>query len=102
MTPAQRVSKSVRMVAESAGYAGGALWTAWKWLLAPLCDSWDGLSLNRFIAILFAIAAVHGRLYHDQAIGWTDITMAVIAGSLSFGKDCFMIFLERWAKKDEA
>lgn len=64
------------------------------WLLAPLVDSWEGLSLNRFLAIGFAWTAVHGRLFHDQPITGWDLAMATLAGALAFGKDVFLDFLE--------
>ena len=107
MTPAQRVRKrlsaSVAVVAEAGGYTWA--WTAHggKFLLAPLVDSWDGLSLNRFLAILFALNACHVHLVHWQLVrdnspsSWQDIALATLAGSLAFGKDLFEIFLTRKA-----
>ena len=65
------------------------------WLLAPFVDSWNGLSLNRFLAVLFAVAATHGRFAHDAAITLNDVMLATLAGSLAFGKDMFIAFLNR-------
>lgn len=65
------------------------------WCLAPFVDSWTGLSLNRFLAILFAVAATHGRFAHDAPLTAADVTLATLAGSLAFGKDIFMGFLNR-------
>ena len=101
MSPGERVSRGVQMVSEAAGFSYAALWSGWRWLLAPLCDDWSGLSLNRFIAILFAVSAVHGRLAHDVPITVNDILLAVLAGSLSFGKDVWLAYLNR-KKEGEA
>lgn len=65
------------------------------WCLAPLVDSWEGLSLNRFLAILFAIAAVHGRFMDDKPMTLNDDLLATLAGALAFGKDAFFKFLDR-------
>ena len=89
---------AVEKVAEGSGYAWAWGVSAFKWTLAPLCDSWDGLSLNRFLAIAFGIAAVHGRLFHDASITAMDNVLAAIAGSLAFGKDVWIAWLEH--KKD--
>lgn len=69
------------------------------WGLAPLADNLEGLSLNRFLAILFAVAAVHGRLVHDSPITGWDVLLATLAGGLAFGKDCYMKFLDRLPEK---
>ncbi len=98
MTLKERTSTAIAIVSEGAGWGWAWLISAFKWCLAPLCDSWDGLSLNRFMAILFAIAATHGRFAHDSAITGWDIAAMVIAGSLAFGKDVWLAYIER--KKD--
>jgi hypothetical protein len=65
------------------------------WLLAPFVDSWDGLSLNRFLAILFGTGAVRSVHWKGGEISWPDVAMAVVAGALSFGKDVFLAYLDR-------
>lgn len=99
MSPSERISQGMQAMAESSGYAWGFVCRAFTWLFAPLCDDWKGLSLNRFIAIVFAAAAVHGRLVHDVPITVNDLVMAGIAGSLSFGKDVWLAWVNR--KKGE-
>lgn len=96
-----RVSKAV---AEVTGYASA--WStahgvrAFQWTFAFLCDEWSGLSLNRFLAIAFALDACHVRLVRFQFLRdslpttWQDIAMAIIAGSLAFGKDVWLSYLE--------
>lgn len=70
------------------------------WAFAPFVDSWDGLSLNRFLSVMFALTAVHGRLVHDAAVTGWDCTMAATAGALAFGKDVFIAFLEHRNQKE--
>lgn len=71
----------------------------WRWTVAPLVDGYSGLSLNRFLAVLFGLAATHGRFAHEDKLGGWDVAMATIAGSLAFGKDIWTAFLNR--KKDD-
>ena len=99
MSPAKHASQAAQLVAEASGYSYAALWRGWRWLLAPLCDGWEGLSLNRFLAVGFGVAAVHGRLWHDVPITGWDVSLATLAGSLSFGKDVMLQFLR--SKKDD-
>ncbi len=94
----ERASQAVNAVAEGSGFAWGFAMRAFVWLFAPLCDDWQGLSLNRFMAIVFAAAAVHGRLFHDVPLTPNDLVMAGVAGSLSFGKDVWLAWVNR--KKD--
>lgn len=98
MTLGQRASVAMESVAEGSGFVWAFVCRAFTWLAAPLCDDWHGLSLNRFIAIVFAAAAVHGRLFHDVAITMNDVLLATLAGALSFGKDTFLAWVNR--KKD--
>lgn len=82
----------------SAAITRGAHWSIrhlWEFWMAPFVDKYNGLSLNRFLAILFAIAATHGRLAHDSPLTGWDNTMATIAGALAFGKDTFLAYLNR-------
>jgi hypothetical protein len=65
------------------------------WTLAPFVDEWNGLSLNRFLAILFGVAATHGRFVHDTALTGWDMGFAIVAGSLAFGKDTWAAYLNR-------
>lgn len=65
------------------------------WVAAPFVDNWSGLSLNRFLAVLFAIAATHGRFMDDKPLTMVDVCFAVIAGSLAFGKDVWVSYLQR-------
>ena len=95
MTLGQRTSQAVQAVAEGSGFAWGFVCRAFTWVFAPLCDDWSGLSLNRFIAIVFAAAAVHGRLFHDVPITGPDVLLATLAGALSFGKDTFLAWVNR-------
>lgn len=69
-------------------------------MAAPFVDNWSGLSLNRFLATLFAIAATHGRFVHDDALTGWDVAMATVAGSLAFGKDIWTAFLNRNGQGD--
>lgn len=73
---------------------------AFRWLHAPIVDTWPGISLNRLLAMLFASAAVHGSLMHERPVTLADIGMATLAGALAFGKDAFLAFVER-NKKEE-
>jgi len=100
MTLGERASGAVNAVAEGSGYVSAFAGRAFTWLFAPLCDDWHGLSLNRFIAIVFAAAAVHGRLFHDVPVTMNDVLLATLAGALSFGKDTFLAWVNR--KKDGA
>ena len=68
------------------------------WLLAPLVDSWNGLSLNRFLAIMFASAAVKGAHWKGTGVSWPDVALAAVAGSLAFGKDVWMAYVNRNAE----
>ncbi len=65
------------------------------WLLAPFVDSWTGLSLNRFVAVLFASAAVKGAHWKGTGVSWPDVALAVVAGALCFGKDVFMAYINK-------
>lgn len=65
------------------------------WTLAPCVDSWTGLSLNRFLAILFAVASTHGIFWHDRPPTVTDLGFATLAGALAFGKDTWLAWVNR-------
>lgn len=62
-------------------------------LLAPVVDHWRGLSLVRFIAILLAIAATHGRFVDDKPLTWQDIVMATLAVCAALGGKYVLAFL---------
>lgn len=104
MTPQQRVSQAMEAVVH------GSKWTAklphrfYHWLFAPLCDNWKGLSLNRFLAVLFGLAATWGVFQKISVpLTWPDIAAMVVSGSLAFGKDVFLAYINRnGAEKDHA
>jgi hypothetical protein len=68
---------------------------AFRWWLAPLVDKWDGLSLNRFIAIIITLATSHKPLFHEGDVTAADNCAFVIAGSLAWGKDMWLAYIER-------
>lgn len=65
------------------------------WVAAPFVDNWSGLSLNRFLAVYFAVASTHGRFVHDEPLTWVDLGMATLSAGLAWGKDVFLAFLNR-------
>jgi hypothetical protein len=69
------------------------------WTLAPFVDSWEGLSLNRFLSVFFAVVGSHGRLVHDVPLTAIDLSVLILSGALAFSKDVFIDFLNR--RKDE-
>jgi membrane protein implicated in regulation of membrane protease activity len=70
------------------------------WTLAPFVDNWTGLSLNRFLAVMFGVSAVW-PVYRTPSlpISWQGVALAVISGSLAWGKDVFLAYINR--KKDD-
>src|ERR1035437_9136265 len=66
------------------------------WIAAPFVDNWSGLSLNRFLAVLFGVTAVWPVLQKAiTPITWPGVALATVAGSLAFGKDIWTAFLNR-------
>lgn len=68
----------------------------YRWLFAPFVDDWHGLSLNRFLAVMFGVASVWPVFQKpSQALTMVDVCFAVIAGSLAFGKDIWLAYIQR-------
>ena len=70
-------------------------WKLTHFLLAPLVDSWAGLSLTRFLAIFCCVLVGHNVLWHDRALTWIDFWLIVAAISAAFGKALWLAFLAR-------
>lgn len=100
MSPRERVSQAVAASLHISVRTAHELRRWWRWFFAPLCDDWRGLSLNRFLAVLFGVAASIGALQKPKTplTGW-DIAAMGIAGSLAFGKDVWLAYIYR--KKEE-
>ncbi len=72
----------------------------YRFWLAPFCDGYSGLSLNRFLAVLFAVDGSSGVFQHPRVpLTWPDIAAMVIAGSLAFGQKAWTAYLQR-SKED--
>lgn len=95
MSPRERISEAFAASAHISVRTAHELRRWWKWSAALFVDDWHGLSLNRFLAVLFGLAATHGRFAHDQPITVNDVLMATLAGSLAFGKDVWLMFLQK-------
>ena len=72
----------------------------WYWQLvhfvgAPLVDHWQGLSLTRLIAAVFAglVCYVSVRTTHISA---GSVTLAIFSIATAFGKTVFTAALQRW------
>lgn len=98
MSPKQRVSQALAATLHVSVKSAHELRRWWKWTVAPLVDGYSGLSLNRFLAVLFGLAATHGRFAHEQPLTMVDVCFAVIAGSLAFGKDIWLAYIQRGAQ----
>lgn len=92
MTRTQRASRAMRVVGVASSRSCRR-W--WRFYMAPLCDSYRGLSLNRFLAVLFGVASTHNVFVHDKALTAGDVAMATVAGALALGKDAFIAFVNR-------
>lgn len=70
------------------------------WIAAPFVDNWTGLSLNRFLAVMFGVAAVYPVFQKPTVpLTWVSLGFAVVSGSLAWGKDVFLAYINR--KKDD-
>lgn len=66
----------------------------WRWLMAPLVDRWEGLSLTRFLAIgIFVLVwhAVEDR--HNMSA--TTVSLLFLAVATAFGKATFTMLAQR-------
>ena len=99
MSPKERISEAFAASAHISVRTAHELRRWWKWTIAPLVDGYSGLSLNRFLACVFGLAATHGRFAHEEKLGGWDVAAMVIAGSLAFGKDVWTAYLQR--KQDD-
>ncbi len=97
----QRASAAFAAMAHTSTETAHTIRRWYKWAFALFVDDWHGLSLNRFLAVLFGIAATSGVFQHPRLAltGW-DVAMATLAGSLAFGKDIFLAFLNRHREED--
>jgi hypothetical protein len=95
MTAHHRVSQAMAATLHISVRSAHELRRWWRWFFAPLCDDWKGLSLNRFLAVLFGLAGALGSLSKPRVplTGW-DVATMVIAGSLAFGKDVWVNYLQ--------
>ena len=100
MSPKERVSEAFAATAHISVRTAHELRRWWRWMFAPLCDGWSGLSLNRFLAVLFGMAATHGRFAHEEKLTMIDVCFATLAGSLAFGKDVWVAYLQRKLKDE--
>lgn len=100
MTPKQRVSQAMAQTLHVSSATAHELRAWWLWATAPLVDGREGLSLNRFLAILAGLAATHGRFAHEAPLTGWDTAFMTISGSLAFGKDVFVAFLLRKGKEE--
>lgn len=102
MSPHPRLQQAVAATVYVSSHTARELRHWWRWLFAPMCDDWRGLSLNRFLAVLFGAAGTSGVFQKPRVAltGW-DVAAMVIAGSLAFGKDVWISYLNRAHSKEE-
>lgn len=98
MSPRERISHAISAVTHTSDATVRVARHFFHFWMAPLVDSYTGLSLNRFLAIVLTIAAVHGRFVDDKPLTAMDLCFAVLGASLAFGKSVFLSYLDR--KKD--
>ena len=96
MSPKERVSEAFAATAHISVRTAHELRRWWRWMFAPFVDDWRGLSLNRFLAVLFGVAAVWPVFQKpSQSLTVTGLGFAAISGSLAWSKDVWLAYINR-------
>ena len=96
MSPKERISEAFAASAHISVRTAHEFRRWWKWTFAPFVDDWHGLSLNRFLAVMFGVAAVVPAFQKPpQPLTAIGLGYAFISGSLAWGKDVFLAYINR-------
>lgn len=105
MSPKERISQTMRAMGldhmENNSIVKGVVWI-FRFVFAIVVDSWDGLSLTRFLAVLFAYLVYFSVTALNGQITTNTLWLALAAASIAFGKSTFTFFLRRSAYKGQS
>lgn len=68
---------------------------AFRWLVAPLVDGWQGLSLTRLVACFCCLVVAQDTIIRGHVNDWVDFAILALAVATAFGKMTYTAFLQR-------
>lgn len=97
MTDEQKARVKQAVAATQGGWRFGVKEVCWT---LGLADEEGNPSLSRAFCAMFALAAVHGVLFHEKSVTWESVAMGFLAVSGYFGLAGLRIFGRAAARRE--